>query len=269
MTGLWLCCDRAMTVDADAVGVASTPMTACRQSSTCPRRRPFHATCGVALALVMVGAFSLTGCSRSSAAPATTVDPIVTWCALAVEMTTFADEQASATGTAGGDERQALDRLQELLNKGRDIAPPEIAADVALAADRVEQVADLLASVGYDDALLSDDLLAQYESAGQELAQASAVITDFNQRYCGVGTDNPGRDQAIAELVRSGFSDAEANCLYDAIAGATVTPPDTPADDNTQANPQQEMEALFAGCGIDLDRLADWLAENPLPGATP
>lgn len=142
-------------------------------------------------------------------------------------------------------------------------APPEIAADVDTTYEGFLQLRDALAAVEYD--FLRADL-AVLDELDSEMDAASARIEAYNEDVCGIPADDTVdepdepddsgefdptagsiRDQTVAELVAQGFTQDEAECIFD---GIDFTDPDLGADMNV-------IIEVFDSCGIDLARLAE------------
>jgi hypothetical protein len=108
------------------------------------------------------------------------------------------------------------------------------------------------------DILNADLSVLDEDGAGQV---ATENISTYNEQVCGIADDDDSsddgsgfetgagtiREQAVAELVNSGFTQAEAECVFDSF---DFTDPDLGSDPSA-------MIEVFDECGIDLARLAE------------
>jgi len=162
-------------------------------------------------------------------------------------------------------------RSAALLDQIQAIAPPAIAADVAVTREGFLIITGALREAEWDflnvDLSVIDELDQQQEIAGYN-------IEKYNFDVCGLGED-PGDapilddsfgdsvegseateseellsgtigEQAIANLVASGFTEAEATCILD---GVDIFNPEALAN-------FENMLQVFDECGISIDRLS-------------
>lgn len=141
------------------------------------------------------------------------------------------------------------------------LAPDEIRADLEVSLDGFRAVNAALAEVDYNFFELD---LTVLEELDESVEVANERIGRYNAEVCGIemsddlddATDAPGdfdpgegtiREQAVAELVATGFTEDEANCIFDNFdfgAGGTALEPSA-------------MIGIFETCGIDLERIAE------------
>lgn len=225
------------------------------------------------VALLLPLALVLAACGGDDAGGDATGDDIEAWCGVAQELSDLSDTlddidpfDPPAIETAYGELRSTADRA-------RSAAPAEIRADVELLADGVAQIDDALAAADYD---FLDVDLAFMDDFGDEVGEASDRLDAFNVRECGfdpadeldgdldvggtdAGTDDdsrddfdptagPVRDQVVRELVASGFTSDEAECIIDNLdmTGIASAPDDPMA-----------MIEVFDTCDISLERLLE------------
>ena len=148
------------------------------------------------------------------------------------------------------------------------MAPPEIAEAVSTSYEGVVRLDTELAAVEYD--FLRADLSA-IEELDAEMDLASEQISTYNDSVCGIPADDAGadataggetsggnddsfdptagsiRDQTIAQLTASGFTEEEAGCMFDNI---DLTDP-------TLGTDMSVIVEVFEVCGIDVTRLAE------------
>lgn len=189
-------------------------------------------------------------------------DPDSEWCIAAREMETVADAMDDIDYT---DPEAVETAVTEFVSKYEEIAPlapAEIAGDIALNMEGALLLRDALAAVDYDF------LVADLSAIGRIEAEADAAkdrIEAYNERACGIPADVEAdttddatesefdpfegsiRDQVIAELVRSGFTEDEAACFFDNI---DFTDPDAAGDTDA-------IMVMLDECGIDIARLME------------
>jgi hypothetical protein len=156
---------------------------------------------------------------------------------------------------------QTMGEMLELFELARPVAPSELAADIEISFEAFQDVAVALQAADYDfiNADLSglDDLDGSIQAANDRIEQYNVQVCGFDPALLDdVDAGDSGgfdpaagtiREQVIAELVRQGFTDDEAECLFDKI---DFDDPELFAD--TEA-----LIALFSECGIGIERLAE------------
>ncbi len=153
-----------------------------------------------------------------------------------------------------------LTEMLGLVEAAASIVPPELAGDVALSLTAMRQLETALIAADYD--ILNADLSVLDEDAAGQVANDN--IEAYNEQVCGIIDDDDDstddddddgfqagagtiRDQAVAELVDSGFTQPEAECVFDNIDFA----------DPELGNDPNAMFTVFDDCGIDLTRLSE------------
>lgn len=205
---------------------------------------------------------------------------IESWCATAERL----DEESSLLDDVDPFDPESIEaaysEFRSLVEDARSAAPEEIRDDVATLADGVIRVDEELAAADYNfldvDISFMDELSAEMDAA-------STRLDEFNERECGFeidadddlgdlgdlgdtggsgdtgdsGDEGAGglgtgsgtvRDQLVAELVGSGFSETEAQCVADNLDITQMA--------NAEADPTVMLQ-VFDDCGIDLARLAE------------
>lgn len=229
-------------------------------------------------ALALPIALALTACGGDDGGDADGGDAASTeeWCGLSENL----DELGSGLDTVDPFDPEAVrvvyGNFRSTVNEALDAAPDEIRDDVATVAEGIERVDDELQAVDYN---FLDVDLAFMEDLGDDMDAASDRIQDFNVRECGfepsddgatvdpggtvpapgTGTIDPGgtvpapgagtvRDQVVAQLVASGFDEADAQCIADNLDVTELS--------DAGQDPSAILE-VFETCGIDLDQLTD------------
>jgi hypothetical protein len=149
-------------------------------------------------------------------------------------------------------------------------APPEIQQDVMNVIDQAEDIFAALAEANYNFLDLDPSALDNPEAA-QEADASQWKIDEYSNENCGrpfgdqspEPTDDPVsepedgsfdpeagtiREQVVADLVASGYTEQEANCLVEKI---DFSNPEAYAD-------QEALLAIFTECGISLERLGEF-----------
>ena len=193
--------------------------------------------------------------SAAGSGPAS--DPTSTWCVAAQAIENAGNPFDDVDFTDPLAVEAAVTEMVGLFQAAATVAPPELADDVAISLQFIEGLAAALEDADWD--LLTADLSMLEEDAESEAAEAN--IEAYNEAACGIANvDQPDedpssfdplggtvRDQAIAELVATGFTDAEATCVFDNL---DFTDPEASADPAV-------IMGVFEACEIDLDRLAE------------
>ncbi len=187
------------------------------------------------------------------------------WCVAAqeVEDASAAIDAVDFTDPAAVEE--AFTEALRLMEMAIEFAPPELQGDLDVTLEGFKQLQDALIAVDYD--FLNADL-SVLEDRDAIMQAASDNIEVYNEQVCGITADGSGntddttpgssgndfdpgagtiREQATAELVASGFTEAEASCIFDNL---DFTDPAL-ADDMTA------IVGVFDLCEIDLARLAE------------
>ncbi len=199
-----------------------------------------------------------------------TGDPDSDWCIAArdVEAASDALDAADFDFTDPESVRSAFSDMLIAFELAIGSAPPEIAADVATSYDGFVMLEAELAKVDYD--FLRADL-SLIDELDTDIEAASGRIGAYNEAVCGIPDDDADdttagadhsdpndfdptagsiRDQTIAEFTANGFSQQEAECMFDNIDFT----------DPTLGTDMSVIVSVFELCDIDLARLAE-LAE--------
>jgi hypothetical protein len=187
------------------------------------------------------------------------------WCVAAQEVEDASSVLDSVDFTDPAAVEAAFTDALGLMESAMQFAPPELQDDLDVTLDGFNQLRDALIAVDYD--FLNADL-SMLEDSDAIMQTASDNIEAYNEQVCGIVADanittdvtvpdgsgndfDPGagtiRDQAIAELVASGFTEAEASCIFDNL---DFTNPEL-------ANDMTAIVGVFDLCEIDLARLAE------------
>lgn len=195
-------------------------------------------------------------------ADAIAADPDSDWCAAARDVEAAGDpfDAAGFDFTDPASVEVAFGDILLALENARAVAPPEIADAVETSYNGFLQLRDALAEVDYD--FLRADL-AVIDELDVEMNTAVDEIGVYNEAVCGIPADGPSdddvddsdfdpsagsiRDQTVAQLVVQGFTQQEAECIFDQI---DLTDPDLASDMNV-------IIEVFEICEIDLARLAE------------
>ena len=197
-----------------------------------------------------------------SGEPVFSGDPDSEWCTAAQEVEDASNRLDGIDFTDPEAVKAAFDEMHDRMQAALPSVPAEIRADVELSAQGFEELQDALRAVDYD--FLNADL-SLLDQRSAEMDAANINIEAYNEQVCGIATDATDatddtatdggfdagagtiREQAVAELVRQGFTQTEAECLFDNI---DFTDPEI-ASDPTKIFP------VFDTCGIDLARIAE------------
>ena len=192
-------------------------------------------------------------------------DPNSQWCVTNRELDELDDDFENLFLAEPEVVESKLTEMIGLYEAASSLAPPELAGDVAVSLASIKQLEAALIAADYD--ILNADLsVLEEDGAGQV---ASQNIEAYNEQVCGIPADGDDqtdsatddgasdggfdpaagtiREQTVNELVRTGFTQAEAECIIDKI---DFTDPDLGSDPST-------MLIVFDECGIDLARLAE------------
>lgn len=213
--------------------------------------------------------------STSTSTSTTTAPPPPTsvnaaWCGPAADVRDASD-RFEETITDPDEVRTVVTELALAVEAAAEVAPDELADEVATTEEILVELDRALAATDYD--LLTADLSVFAERA-DELEAANEVIRAYNTEFCGFDPDRDAtddddddvdagdgddgddgvdfdfgagsfRDQFIGQLVDNGFTLPEAACLFGEI---DFTDPDTYTGDDA-------VTALFVACDIDVDRI--------------
>jgi hypothetical protein len=187
-------------------------------------------------------------------------DPDSDWCVAARAVQTAGDAFDAVDFTDPAAIEAAIDAMMSEYEAALSLAPPEIASALNESFDGLRELRTQLEAVSYD--FLEADL-SVLDDADGSIDAANAEIGRYNEAVCGIvagpagGDTAPGegfdpsagtiREQAIAELVGTGFTEQEAGCIFDQL---DFTDPEL-------ANDLAAMAAVFDTCGIDLARIAE------------
>ena len=187
-------------------------------------------------------------------------DPDSDWCVAARAVQTAGDAFDAVDFTDPAAIEAAIDEMMTQYEAALTLAPPEIASALNESFDGLRELRTQLEAVAYD---FLDADLSVLDDADGSIDAANAEIGRYNEAVCGIvagpaGGDtatgegfDPGagtiREQAIAELVATGFTEQEAGCIFDRL---DFTDPEI-------ANDVSAMAAVFDACGIDLARIAE------------
>lgn len=179
------------------------------------------------------------------------------WCglALAVEAATEGRDDVDFTDPVAVE--AYVEPVAALMEQAVVLAPPEIAAAVALSAGNTLIIYDALSGNGFDMLTLDLSEIGVVEEGADE---ATDAIETYNETVCGIppevdeGDDDPIdlgtgslRDLFVDQLVASGFTEVEAKCIFGELDfGAEIT--------------DAAVEAAFDACGIDPRRLEELAA---------
>lgn len=226
--------ERECGIAAPASATGEAPTTAGPATSTSTSTAPF-----------------VPGSTESGSGPVFTGDPDSAWCGLARKLEQRDDDLESALlGEPAEVERYIAEYLAEV-EAAVDVAPPEIADDVATFVDGVRALDAAFAAAGYD--LLRVDL-SVISDLDAEMNAVSETIEQYDSDVCGIERDESSddssdidptagsiRDQVIGELVELGMTQEQAGCVFDAI-------------DFTDPNVGDDLGAMldvFEQCGVD------------------
>ena len=193
------------------------------------------------------------------------------WCDFVTEFDVV-DEIFDSLGVDPAETESGLKRVEELVKRLPNEAPPEISEDATTFADGAQQLIDAFASADFDiaDADLSfmtdSELAANLDAAGER-------IDVYTQNECGrpfgeddaAGSDSDPsedggsdsdfdpadgtlRDQLIAQFESIGLTNEESSCIA---ANLDFSDP------AVQSGDVAAMIDVFGECGIGLDRLAE------------
>ena len=185
-------------------------------------------------------------------------DPDSEWCQLARDI----EERNDALDEAQTLEREQLEQAYgdfvTALDDVRDDAPDEIREDVEIAADAAQEFFDALQDVDFN---ILDLDLEGIEEISSDLETAGNRIAEYNERVCGIPNDETEdaatddttfdaegtiREQMVEQLVASGLSDDEAQCVVDNL------------DLSDPAIAEGDMSAIMdilEDCGVNLSDL--------------
>ena len=187
------------------------------------------------------------------------------WCAAArrVESASDALDAEDFDFTDPASVEDALGDMLSEFESALTSAPSEIRDDLDTSYANFRAFDDALAAVDYD--FLRADLSVLADDEG-EIEAATDRIEAYNWEVCGIPIDTdtddssggdtsgdfdptagPIRDQTIAQLMTSGFTEVEAGCIFD---NADLSDPDYGSDPAV-------IVAVFETCGIDAQRLLE------------
>lgn len=181
------------------------------------------------------------------------------WCNASRDIDVLGDDFDNVDFTNPEAVRDVYLTMNDAIRDAAPLAPPELADAVDTTLDGFDQLNDVLADVDYD--ILNADL-AIIDELDAEMQAASDTIDAYNAEVCGIPIDtgddgdddsafDPSagtiRDQAVGELVNQGFTQEEAECIFDKL---DLSDPNLGEDPN-------EMLVIFEECGIGLERLAE------------
>ncbi|HEY5664895.1 MAG TPA: hypothetical protein VIS05_12765 [Ilumatobacter sp.] len=192
------------------------------------------------------------------AAPGSVGDPDSAWCDLARGVDDASDRFDDIDITDPAAVEAAFDEMYERMLAALPAAPPELRDALEVSIEGFARLRAALVEVDWDF-LVAD--LAVLDELGDELDAAGDRIDRYNQDVCGMPVDDepdtddgafdPGAgtigDQIVDLFVSVGFTQAEAECLFDNI---DFTDPEA-------TNDLDQIIPVFELCGIDLARLAE------------
>ena len=173
----------------------------------------------------------------------------------AIENVDFADPEALETTYTG---------VLAVVTASARLAPPEIAGDVETSIGGFRLLTEALEEAEWNFFDLDLGIINDLDA---EMQTATYNIERYNFDVCGIGED-PGeaptaeeleadaldlpaegtvRDQAVLALIEAGFTEEEADCIFN---GIDFTDPEAFGDVNL-------ILEVFGDCGIALDRLAE------------
>jgi hypothetical protein len=249
-----------------ALGACSSGDDSSSSGTTLPAAATTAETGSSATETGSTGAPEVTSADTTDAGgdtPVFTGDANSPWCSAAKDVQAASDLLDGVDFTDPDAVKAAFDEMGARMQAALPEAPDAIRADVEISAEAFQQLRDALAAVDYD--FINADLSVLDERSA-ELGPANDNIDAYNEQVCGI-VSNPGatdggssdtpnsfdpsagtvRDQAVAALVQQGFTQTEAECLFDNI---DFTDPEIASDPS-------KIVPVFDTCGIDLARLAE------------
>lgn len=182
------------------------------------------------------------------------------WCVAAEEMVGLSDAMDEVDYTDPAAVERAVTDFVVAFEAIAPMAPAEIADAVATNLRGAQVLRDALAEADYDFLVADLSAIGELEA---ETDEARDQIEAYNEAVCGIDPDTDDeddetesdfdpmegsvRDQVIAELVRTGFTEEEAACFFDHI---DFTDPD--GADDTGA-----IMEMLEECDIDISRLME------------
>lgn len=200
-----------------------------------------------------------TGDSGSGATGDVTAEADSAWCTAAQEMVDLSDAMDEVDYTDPAAVEQAVTDFVVAFEAIAPMAPAEIADAVATNLRGAQVLRDALAEADYDFLVADLSAIGELEA---ETDEARDQIEAYNEAVCGIDPDTDDedetdsdfdpmegsvRDQVIAELVRTGFTEEEAACFFDHI---DFTDPDGAEDTGA-------IMEMLDECDIDMSRLME------------
>lgn len=192
----------------------------------------------------------------AATAPVSTLAGEGGYCLLRREIDTFADSVDESQLADPELARQFFAHQLTLVEQSVGVAPPELAADIELYVTATNGVIAELESNDFN--VLTADL-SSFDTP--EILAARQRLRDYDTAVCAIPNDpedssedssgfdlgsGPIVDQVVASLVESGFTDAEARCVFGELDFAD---PSVLTD--------ASIGAAFVTCGIDEARLEE------------
>jgi hypothetical protein len=192
-------------------------------------------------------------------------DPSSAWCVAARDIEASTDELDALDFSDPTAVEEAFRTIVGKIEAVADDAPEEIRDDVRTSLDSFKAIDEALADVDYNffdlDLTVLEDLNTEAEAAGDRIERYNADVCGIEPSTTddtGDGGDDAGddgfdpgagtiREQALAELLAVGFTEDEANCIFDNFDFSSGNPVADPT----------ALAAIFETCGIDPARLAE------------